>query len=263
MIRRVLARISPGSRAAAPPNPQSGARIASAASSHRRPGSPSRWPRAARWSARCCAPAAESVEQLVEPHAVVGEQRHERRDAGDLGDGQVQARVEPAVVARVRRRGRRPAAPTASRARGGQACAPPPSGPHRPRGSRAGRSTSSISLAGDPCRVRAAAPAAGRRRTCRRSDRAWRPGSRRRRAPDRLAHGVAADPEERSASSRSDGSDSPGATRPSRMVCSSRATVSSNALPSRTGRSSASLAWYADPASAGHLTQRVVELTAG
>src|ERR1700722_9657148 len=52
--------------------------------------------------------------------------------------------------------------------------------------------------------------------------------------------------ENRAARSRSGGSASPGATMPSRMVCSSRATVSSNALPLRTGRNSASemTLWY-------------------
>ena len=38
------------------------------------------------------------VEQVVEPHPVLGDQRHQRRRARRLGDRQVQPRVQPPVV---------------------------------------------------------------------------------------------------------------------------------------------------------------------
>ena len=53
------------------------------------------------------------------------------------------------------------------------------------------------------------------------------------------------------ASSRSAGNRSPGATMPSLMIVSSRSTVSSNALPSRTGRSTPARSMAGERAPAG------------
>ena len=39
-----------------------------------------------------------SVQQRVDPHAILGHQRHQRRRSGRLGDRQMQPRIQPAIV---------------------------------------------------------------------------------------------------------------------------------------------------------------------
>ena len=170
----------------------------------------------------------------------------QRRSAGDLGDGQVQARVEAAVVRQLRRRRSPPgsAAGGAARRRSTSVRRPPP----RPRSparhavptrrpatspsSRASRLAGvrrgfgSTSLTNVP-------PYRPRRDSTYPASVSARIASRR---VTRLTFS-------RAARSRSDGSRSPGTTTPSLIACSNRSTVSSNGLPVRTGRNNASSAW--------------------
>ncbi len=130
--------LSPGSRAAAPPSPPTWACIAAAA----RLGVTGEDRDDDRLVLLVgvrdvAAQQRDLVEQRVEPHPVLGHQRHQRRRPRRLGDRQVQPRVQPPVVL-----GRGAAdvgqpRPQRLRARRRSASGWRPSGPHRPRGSRA------------------------------------------------------------------------------------------------------------------------------